>query len=230
MKKIILLFLFLLVVGTVFPINKLRKITKLEYDKNNNLIRVVESGQTKSKHHETKYIYNDENKVIRYIYNGQEKVFFYYSPQGKIKTIESYYGIYELNYKNGVIKSYDLINNRPEAGKYFIFSEEPVLNINQYRFLVSSVAKNGKVNVSKVTAETFGYSNQLTETIKNKNGKIIEKLWGSRKDNEYHVKYFKYDSYGNLIEVKAVNKVKIVPSLIESVMYIFAIMIGGYNN
>lgn len=230
MKKIFSLFFFILILGTVYPKTNLRRITKLEYNKNNNLIKIVEFNQNKSKIHAIEYIYDDENRIIRYVNNGKTQVRFDYNPQGKIKKIVSFYDIYELNYKNGVIISYDLINDMPNGGRYFIFSKEPVLNINPYQFLRFSVVKNGKINVSKVTSETFGYSNQSTEVIKNKRGKIIKKIWGNKKDNEYHVKYFSYDYNGNLIEVKAENKVKIIPSVIEFVLYFFAIMFGGYSN
>lgn len=230
MKKFIYLFLFILILGTVYPKTNLRRITKLEYNKNNNLIKIVEFNQNKSKIHTIEYIYDDENRILRYVNNGKIQVRFDYNPQGRIKKIVSFYDIYELNYENGVIRSYDLINDMPNGGRYFSFSKEPVLNINPYQFFRFSVVKNGKINVSKVTSETFGYSNQSTEVIKNKHGEIIKKIWGNKKDNEYHVKYFSYDYNGNLIEVKAVNKVKIIPSVIEFVLYFFAIMFGGYSN
>lgn len=218
-KKIITMIIFILILGTVYPMTRNIRIIKLEYNKNNNLIKIINFDQfKKQKINEKEIIYDDKNKITRYVTNGKTSIYFKYNSQGKIKTIETFPSNFELNYKNGVIISYDLINYTPNGGRNFTFPKKSVLDITKSRLVSFLVVKNGKVNLSKVTSETFNYSNNSTEIIENNRGEIIKQIWGSKKDTQYHVKYFYYDYNGNLVTVKAVDKVKIIPFAIDVVL------------
>ena len=62
---------------------------------------------------------------------------------------------------------------------------------------------------------------------------MINKRFNTKKDQrgvESHVKYFTYDSKGNLIEVKAIKKVKVFSAFFQGMTYLFAVMSGGYKN
>lgn len=230
MKKIILI--FTLIINMAFGKDILRRVTKFEYDQNNNLIKTQEFNKNKEKIVEINYFYNEKNQIKKYSGTGTP-INFEYNEKNRIKSVKNYFGTYKFYYKNREIEFYDLINSYSEAGRYYIFSredkEKTILKISERGFLKSIINKDGDIKLIKPTYETFGYSNQSTEIKKNEKGEVIEKIWGDKKDTEYHVKYFKYDSKGNLIEVKAVNKVKVISSFVNGIMYIFSIMTNGYS-
>ena len=227
MKKILIL--FFIVLNVTFGANRLSRITKLEYDKENNLIKIVEFNGEKSKIHEIEYVYDNQNRILKYMYNGKEEVFFKYNENGQIEQIKNYYGIYNFSYEKGVVKFYNLINDRNDSGRYYIISKDPIFELSQYDFLITVVNRNGKITLLKPSSERFNYSNSTPNIKTNKNGDVIEKRWGSKKDSQNNIKYFTYDSNGNLIEVKSIEKIKVVRSFVEGIGYIFSIMLHGYS-
>lgn len=228
MKKLCII--FILICNIAYGRDYLSRLTRLEYDSSNNLIKVVEFNKNNEQIHEIEYIYDDKNKILKYRYDGKYKVFFTYNSSGRIESIEYYYGLYKFYYKEDRIQYYDLINNYPESGRYYIFAKEPVYNLSRYGFLTASVVKNGDIILLKPDHESFNYSNFSPNIKVDKNGYIIEKAWGDQRDAESHIKYFTYDSNGNLIEVKAIKKVKVFSAFFQGMTYLFAVMLGGYKN
>ncbi len=87
------------------------------------------------------------------------------------------------------------------------------------------ITQNGTVILP--THEIFVYSNGDTK-VKEANGKIIKKIWGS--GDNYHIKRFKYDDNNNLIEVKSLNRYKIIRWIFNQLIFSLLVLFFGFGN
>lgn len=209
MKKILLIFVILGVL--VYPKTNLRKETRLRYDELSRLIRVNVVDKHGKTVNDTRYHYDERYRVKNYESNSSIGE-FYYDGLDRVRKIIVDSKVYNFYYIEGEISKYQVGDKVEVASRGD--SREVILEI--YDGVISSfkIERSGRIRHSKVRYTNFEHLGEQATEKYDEHDRVIRRVWEDKGRKKYHIKYYEYDSRGNIVKVKEVDKTRVVRSLL----------------